>query len=59
MDESLLLYSISQVIYNLEAGALQMGGSVYSKKYAVKEMGREKARLLFSLFFPSNAFFKH
>jgi len=36
------------VIYNLEAEALQM---VYSKKYPVKETGREKTRFLFLSFF--------
>ena len=51
VGESLLLYSVSQVIYNVEAEALQMGGSVYSKKYPVTEMGREKSQApVFSLF---------
>ena len=48
-ESSALLYL--QVIYNLEAEALQMGGNVYSEKYPVKETGREKTRLLFLSFF--------
>ena len=39
------------MIYNLEAEALQMGGNVYSKKYPVKDTGREKTRFLFLSFF--------